>query len=241
MLNGFDLSNWDRTTPSLAGLSFLWAKATEGLSYVDPTYATHTAAARAAGIVHGAYHFGHTGVDPAAQARYLVAHAPDAQLYALDSEGAARMTHAEAAAFIAAVKAARPGVRVGLYESLSGYDQGAGQDFNWVAAWRNTAPPIPWTFWQYTSSGAVSGYSGRLDLDHFNGDLAALHGLVGLAVPSPTPSPAEAFYTVVPGDTLWGIATRHHLTLAALLAFPENAGFRTHPNLIHPGDRVRVQ
>jgi GH25 family lysozyme M1 (1,4-beta-N-acetylmuramidase) len=239
MLNGLDLSNWQRSTPSLAGLSFLWAKATEGLSYVDPRYAAHTAAAKAAGIIHGAYHFGHTGVDPVAQAKYLVAHAPGAQLYALDSEGPWRMSHAEAAAFIAALRAARPGVKVGLYESLSGYDQGAGQDFNWVAAWRATAPPIPWTFWQYTSSGAVSGYSGRLDLDHFNGDLAALHRLAGVAVPTP-PAP-ETFYTVVPGDTLWGIATTHHLTLASLLAFPENSGFRAHPNLIHPGDRVRVQ
>lgn len=238
MLNGLDLSGWQRSTPSLAGMSFLWAKATEGLSSVDPTYAAHTAAAKAAGIVHGAYHFGHTGLDPVAQARYLVAHAPDAQLYALDSEGAARLTRAEAGAFIAAVKAARPGVKVGLYESLSGYDQGAGQDFNWVAAWRSTAPSIPWTFWQYTSSGAVAGYSGRLDLDHFNGDLAALHRLAGVAGPAPAP---KAFYTVVPGDTLSGIARAHGLTLAALLAFPENARYRANPGLIHPGDSVRVR
>jgi GH25 family lysozyme M1 (1,4-beta-N-acetylmuramidase) len=241
MLDGLDLSGWQRSTPSLAGMSFLWAKATEGTGFADPMYASHTAAAKAAGIVHGAYHFGHTGIDPAAQARFLVAHAPDAQLYALDSEGASRMTHAEAAAFIAAVKAARPGVKVGLYESLSGYDRGAGQDFNWVAAWRATAPPIPWTFWQHTSSGAVAGYTGHLDLDRFNGDLASLHRLAGIAAPTATPPPAKAFHTVVRGDTLSGIAAAHHLTLARLLAFPENKRFRANPSLIHPGDRVRVK
>ena len=34
-----------------------------------------------------------------------------------------------------------PGVKLGLYESLSGYDQHMGQDFSWVAAWGNTVRP----------------------------------------------------------------------------------------------------
>ncbi len=160
MLNGVDLSHYQHATPSLAGISFLWAKATEGTGYADPMYAVHTAAAIKAGIVHGAYHFGHAGVDPAAQARFLVAHAPNAQLYALDSEGSTRMTHAEVRAFFAALKAARLGVKVGLYESLSGYDQGLGQDFNWVAAWGSTPPSIPWTFWQVHELGHDRGLHG---------------------------------------------------------------------------------
>lgn len=127
---------------------------------------------------------------------------------------------------------ARPGVKLGLYESLSAYDQHAGQDFNWVAAWGSTPPAIPWTFWEYTSSGTVAGYSGgRLDLDHFNGDLAALHALAGMAVPGPTPAPPPVFVRVRPGDSLWAIATRNHTTLARLLAFPENARFRRRPSL----------
>jgi LysM repeat protein len=47
--------------------------------------------------------------------------------------------------------------------------------------------------------------------------------------------------TVRAGDTLSGIATAHRLTLAALLAFPENAKYRANPGLIHPGDIVRVK
>jgi GH25 family lysozyme M1 (1,4-beta-N-acetylmuramidase) len=138
MLNGLDLSRYQHATPSLAGLSFVWAKATEGTGYIHPMYPIHTAAAAKAGIVHGAYHFGHTGVDPVAQAMFLVAPAPHAQLYALDSEGSTRMSHTEVRAFFAALKAARPGVKAGLYESLSGYDAGLGQDFSWVAAWGST-------------------------------------------------------------------------------------------------------
>ena len=237
MLNGLDLSGYQHSTPSLVGMSFVWAKATEGTSYADPLYATHSAAAVRAGIVHGAYHFGHSGVDPLAQAKLLVGHAPTAQLYALDSEGTARMSRAEAAAFIAAVKKLRPSVKVGLYESLSGYQRDLGQDFNWVAAWGSSAPSIPWTFWQYTSSGAVRGFSGRLDLDHFNGDLAALRRLVGIVPTAPTPM----FVRVRLGDSLSAIAERNHTSLASLLAFPENARFRRRPNLVFPGERVRVR
>ena len=47
--------------------------------------------------------------------------------------------------------------------------------------------------------------------------------------------------TVKAGDTLSEIAATHRLTLAALLAFPENANYRATPALIHPGDVVRVK
>jgi LysM repeat protein len=47
--------------------------------------------------------------------------------------------------------------------------------------------------------------------------------------------------TVKAGDTLREIAADRALTLAALLAFPENAKYRANPGLIHPGDIVRVK
>lgn len=47
--------------------------------------------------------------------------------------------------------------------------------------------------------------------------------------------------TVTAGDTFSEIADAHGLTLAALLAFPENAKYRANPGLIHPGDIVRVK
>ncbi len=47
--------------------------------------------------------------------------------------------------------------------------------------------------------------------------------------------------TVKSGDTLSAIARAHGLTLAALLAFPENAKYRANPGLIHSGDIVRVE
>jgi LysM repeat protein len=56
-----------------------------------------------------------------------------------------------------------------------------------------------------------------------------------------TPPPAIVNHTVVKGDTLGEIATAHGLTLAKLLAFPQNAAYRKNPALIHVGDVVRVK
>lgn len=55
------------------------------------------------------------------------------------------------------------------------------------------------------------------------------------------PPPAIVNHVVVSGDTLGEIATAHGLTLAKLLAFPQNATYRKNPSLIHVGDVVRVK
>ena len=48
---------------------------------------------------------------------------------------------------------------------------------------------------------------------------------------------AVVFYTVKKGDTLWGIARRYGVTLTALIT--ANPQIKN-PNLIYPGDRVRM-
>ena len=55
------------------------------------------------------------------------------------------------------------------------------------------------------------------------------------------PPPAIVDHVVVRGDSLSAIATAHGLTLAKLLAFPQNATYRKNPALIHVGDKVRVK
>jgi hypothetical protein len=69
--------------------------------------------------------------------------------------------------------------------------------------------------------------------------------------PQPTPAPVvqdtRRFVTVgtwgrdsIYITTLSGIASSNGISLSTLLGFPENSGYRANPNLIHPGDRVRV-
>lgn len=51
--------------------------------------------------------------------------------------------------------------------------------------------------------------------------------------PEPTPTPEATQYTVQAGDTLYGIASAHGLTLADLINF--------NPGLIAPGDRLHLE
>lgn len=59
--------------------------------------------------------------------------------------------------------------------------------------------------------------------------------------PPPAPKPPSKLrrvITVRKGQTLGGIAAAVGISLAALLVL--NPGYKSHPNLIHPGDRVTV-
>lgn len=167
MLEGIDVSRWQGSTPSLAGLSFLIAKATEG-TWPDPMFAKHIANARAAGLVVGAYHFARDDVALPDQVDAFLAATADVPWLAFDVEG----RHAwSLAALRQAVKRVHDaGRQVGVYMSDSAYLE-AGQDWRWVARWSPTAPTRHWDLWQYRGSPA--------DLDRFDGTLDELRELAG--------------------------------------------------------------
>lgn len=75
-LTGPDVSHYQGVvkwaTAKASGASFAFAKATEGASYSDPTFAANWKAMQAAGLVRGAYHFGHTNADAVQQATRFV-------------------------------------------------------------------------------------------------------------------------------------------------------------------------
>lgn len=165
-LAGIDVSSFQSGTPPLAGLSFLFARATYGTA-ADTRYAMHIANARKAGLVTGAYHFGRGVESIGVQVAAFLAAAKDADLLALDleSDGAnVGMTNAQAAQFIAAVQAT--GRTIGLYHSASAYPTSLGQDWRWIASWTASPPALAWQFWQYTDK--------PVDGDRFNGDQSAL-------------------------------------------------------------------
>jgi fibronectin-binding autotransporter adhesin len=60
---GIDVSSYQETinwtSVKGAGITFAWAKATEGLSYIDAYFTGNEANAKAAGVLIGAYHFAH--------------------------------------------------------------------------------------------------------------------------------------------------------------------------------------
>ena len=181
-----------------AGVLGVIHKATQGTDTVDPLYAERRGAARAAGLLWGAYHFG-TGADGVAQAVHFldVVGADPATLLVLDFEGNPQgpsMTLEEARAFVTHVQGVT-GRYPGFY---SGHDVkdllGTHTDpvlarcWFWLSQYGPTAVVPPnwssWTLWQYTDGAAgpdphqVDGV-GYCDRDSFNGDEAGLRALWG--------------------------------------------------------------
>ena len=106
---------------------------------------------------------------------------------------------------------------------------------------------------QYTSSGAISGWAGPLDLSLFFGDenaWRAYAGATGQSVPTPqvqVQAQVQAYtqpvvqtdgttYIVQAGDTLSGIAARYGTTYQHLAAI----NGISNPDIIHVGDRIVI-
>ena len=165
---GIDVSHWQGSIGWLqvgaAGYDFAFAKATEGTTYIDPTYVTNRAGATAAGLRIGAYHFARpTGASDAAavasgiaQADYFIATAQPRRgdlLPVLDLEkngglGVARLT-TWTQAFLDEVYA-RLGARPLIYASPSFWKTSLGDtplfaaDGNrlWIAHWTKASLPL---------------------------------------------------------------------------------------------------
>ena len=96
-----------------------------------------------------------------------------------------------------------------------------------------TEEPLPdyvrysFTFWE-----DWNGYSGGLTASDDGGALSGTGSRTAAAE-----SAAAETYTVRKGDTLWGIAKRYDVTLAALIAAKPQIN---NPNLIYPGDKVLI-
>ncbi len=223
-LEGIDVSHYQGTIAwnlvPMAGKSFVIMKATQGETYVDPTYATNHAGARAAGLAVTAYHFADPSTAPndaILQADNFVMNAallPGDLVPALDLEENNGLSVAQLQAWVQAwldEVYLRLGVRPMIYTSpnfwtnyMGNTTQFADEGYSvlWVAHWGVTAPSIPannwsghgWTFWQYSNCGTVSGITGCVDLDRYNGTTLAPvtynFPSVGYIPPPPPPPPA---------------------------------------------------
>ena len=103
----------------------------------------------------------------------------------------------------------------------------------WFVSLTVKEEPLPdyvrysFTFWE-----DWNGYSGGLTASDDGGALSGTGSRTAAAE-----SAAAETYTVRKGDTLWGIAKRYDVTLAALIA--ANPQIKN-PNLIYPGDKVLI-
>jgi GH25 family lysozyme M1 (1,4-beta-N-acetylmuramidase) len=161
MLRGIDVSAYQSSTYGTDGLSFVFVKATEGRSYVNPKLAAQTKHGRDAGLVVGFYHFLWPG-NLTAQAEYFLGKAPDrpGDLLAVDWETTGEGTHASNAEkdrFLRTLKQMRPHNRVLLYCNrnfwLNVDTTSYAGDGLWIADYVTAGKPrikASWRFHQYT-------------------------------------------------------------------------------------------
>lgn len=166
-------------------IDFVIAKATEGCTYVNPYCDAVMQSAISRNKPCGVYHFARRN-DAKAEAQYFVNNCKDyvgKAIPILDYEADA-LNNGVSWALIWLKEVERLwGVKPMIYMSLSvtkEYNWKPVVDNNnglWMAQYNSSASdPSYWDFlamWQYTSSGHVSGYSGKLDCNYFYGDIAA--------------------------------------------------------------------
>jgi lysozyme len=202
---GIDVSHWngaiDWALVADAGVRWAYAKATESTSYSDPTFETHWAGMKRAGVLRGAYHFFHPDVDGRTQAAAFLAAVgelePGDLPPMLDWESTTSVSGAAAASraqdFIDEVRAATgrttlvytsPGLwaRFGIPTSFDAQPL-------WVAHYLyctsgpGCCPTVPsgwtgWAAWQWSDQGRIAGIpDSEVDLDLFNGTLDELRAL----------------------------------------------------------------
>ena len=202
---GIDVSHYQGTinwsSVKAAGIQFSYIKATESTDYKDPQFNANYLNAYNAKVIRGAYHFAQPGESSgAAQANYF---ASNGGAWSADNLTLPGMLDLEGGCYGLSTSAmqswildfyntykSRTGRDILIYTSPSWWNSCTG---GWsgmsaksplvVADWTTAAnPTIPTgfpfaTIWQYTDAGSVSGVSGAVDRDKFNGDSSRLLAL----------------------------------------------------------------
>ncbi len=247
---GIDVSYWnsgiDWPKVRATGQRYVFAKATEGDFYADPTFAANWSGAKAAGLLRGAYHFFRANVDGKKQAKKFIdyikttkdngelPHVLDLETH--DGQSNSRII-ARAKDWLDDVEAAfgrKPIIYSGQYFLQDHFSEAGGgppkwaKDYPlWLAQYPNTyvdgqQPFLPrgwfaWTFWQYSEKGRLNGINANVDLNVFNGTLEELYKFAGAQITT-QPTPEEKKHTVKAGDTFESIAIKYGVTVRELVS-----------------------
>jgi len=213
-LRGIDVSTFNGTVDWAAvadsGISFAFAKASEGLTIRDQQFPANWTGMKATGVARGAYHFFHPRDDGAAQADAFLSWVgalddgdlPPVLDWETSDESDRASTIAAARAFVREIQA-RTGRATIIYTYRAYWDSlgdpgGFAANPLWFASDEISCPtpPAPWSdwlFWQYSTQGMVVGVSGAVDLDWFAGSLGDLLSFAGVDAGAPTAADAGAF------------------------------------------------
>lgn len=189
LLHGIDVSSWqgDVYPQKLEGVEFCIAKATEGLSYVNPYCDPVVQRCKAADMPWGFYHFAKVN-SPEEEAAFFIENCRNyfgEGIPVLDWEGDQGVEWVNA--FVRKVHA-DTGVWPWIYANPWRFNKGGVEPScgRWIAHYdKNQRTTLDWQLpdipktdglvacWQFTSNGRVPGYDGKLDLNRFYGDADA--------------------------------------------------------------------
>lgn len=182
----FGTIDWARVAQTK---TFAYAKAGQGVSFLDPTFLTNYAGIKRAGMQAGAYFYFEPAQDPTLQANHFVnqlvnaGFAPGDLVPMLDVEISGTQTSQVIVSNVqTAVAVIRSSLLVtpGIYTYASFWNGQVGgstafaNDPLWIANFGASCPTLPtawsnWAIWQYTDLGHVTGITGTVDLDRANG------------------------------------------------------------------------
>ncbi len=192
--------NW--TTLKANGYEFAFIRVSDG-SFHDPKFAANWAATKSAGVLRGAYQFFRPAQNVITQADYLISsiggsYTPGDLPPVLDVEDAGGLSAASVASKVRQwvdrvhdQLGVTPIIYTGKYfwrDQVGGPTSFVNNPL-WIAQYTSLCPDLPapwasWKFWQNSGSGTVSGISGHVDLDKFNGSLADLQAFVAAVNPT---------------------------------------------------------
>ena len=203
-VHGIDVSKYqgdiDWQPGAASGVSFAFIKATEGGDRVDEQFRRELAAATAAGVPRGAYHFYYFCRPAEEQARWFIRHVPrdrSALPPVLDMEWNPNSPHLQAPArprdraqrdasvFLNDGEAPLRQAADHLHHRRLLRRQRAVDSSTTITSGCARSPAIPreiyrghrCTFWQYTGTGVVPGIDGPTDLNVFAGSFQQIVNL----------------------------------------------------------------
>lgn len=196
---GIDVSHWQGRIgwkqARADGVEFVFAKATEGQTFVDTEYARNQRRADALGIKFSAYHFANpdrSAGDAVREADHFLRHAklrgrhllPVLDLETTGGLGQRKLVR-WTRAWLERVES-RLGVKPIIYTAPSFWRTYMGDSRwfakngyrVWIAHWHVDQPDTParnwagrgWSLWQLTDCGEVAGIAGCVDIDLFRGE-----------------------------------------------------------------------
>ncbi len=256
---GIDVSRWEPninwTSVRNSGIRFAFMKATEGLTYIDPTFEPNWVNAKRVGLIRGAYHYLHGGEDANAQADLFLKvvklepgdFPPVLDVENIGNENVSNQEMiAKAEIWLKKVEAATGRVpiiysgpfflRDRMSRPILGAPSWSKKYPLWLANYltvmhENSLPIQPvswadWKIWQYTDKGTVPGIDSGVDMNYFRGTIDELYAFAGA-------KPAEpATHVVQSGETVKSIANQYGIAILDLLD--------NNPGILQAGTTLKI-